>query len=428
MQILDYELDRIESSTNIEEIAEIISIQLRKPIVIEDAQFSLIAYSSYFTEDYDEVNKQTIFNKQWPVSIFERLSDEGIVDQLSHSKKPFRIKAFKDIQMNKRVVVSAIYKNETYGYIWVQETPPKLKEKELTFLKAASSHIGFLLNRERIAKEGKVEEDHYFYEKVIEDSFQTKQQLKVEAASANVTIPKSFVVTVFKVEEGDEKNFDDIINTVRLSVNNMTQSAYIFFYHLEMIVLLASHEQNDQTLIDNAELLTLTVRTQYESSTLVVGIGNEYTSIYKLRQSYTEALEVIQTSMFFNKEQSLPVRYNKLKTLRYLAIIEQHNKQTNYTNEDILILLKKDDQSHTNYIQTLEIYLLNNCRLKPTADELFIHENTLKYRLKKIQQLTTIDFKDFNTRCQLFIDLQLLRRKQSIVEGHQLSNENKEKR
>lgn len=415
---MDYQLERIESSTNIEEIAEIISIQLKKPVVIEDAHFSLIAYSSYYTEDYDEINKQTIFNKQWPVSILERFMDEGIIDQLNRYKKPFRIKAMKDIHLNKRVVVSAVYQNEVYGYIWIQETAPRLKEKEFNYLHAVSSHIAFILNQQKLAKEGKMEEDHYFYEKVIEDAFQSKHQLKVEAASAKVTLPKSFIVTVFKIEEGDEKSFEEVTNTIRLSVNNMTHSAYIFFNHLEIIVLLASHSAKDDTLASNAVDLAKSVQSQYENNSILIGIGNEYTSIYKLRQSYTESLEVIQTAIFFNHEQFMPIEYRNLKTLRYLAIIEQHNKQTNYTNEDIRILLKKDQESQTNYIHTLELYLTNNCRLKPTADELFIHENTLKYRLKKINQLTKIRFDDFNTRCQLYIDLQLLRRKQAIVAKH----------
>lgn len=415
---MDYQLERIESSTNIEEIAEIVSIQLKKPVVIEDAHFSLIAYSSYYTEDYDEINKQTIFNKQWPVSILERFMDEGIIDQLNRYKKPFRIKAMKDIHLNKRVVVSAVYQNEVYGYIWIQETAPRLKEKEFNYLHAVSSHIAFILNQQKLAKEGKMEEDHYFYEKVIEDAFQSKHQLKVEAASAKVTLPKSFIVTVFKIEEGDEKSFEEVTNTIRLSVNNMTHSAYIFFNHLEIIVLLASHSTKDDTLASNAVDLAKSVQSQYENNSILIGIGNEYTSIYKLRQSYTESLEVIQTAMFFNHEQFMPIEYRNLKTLRYLAIIEQHNKQTNYTNEDIRILLKKDQESQTNYIHTLELYLTNNCRLKPTADELFIHENTLKYRLKKINQLTKIRFDDFNTRCQLYIDLQLLRRKQAIVAKH----------
>lgn len=415
---MDYQLERIESSTNIEEIAEIVSIQLKKPVVIEDAHFSLIAYSSYYTEDYDEINKQTIFNKQWPVSILERFMDEGIIDQLNRYKKPFRIKAMKDIHLNKRVVVSAVYQNEVYGYIWIQETAPRLKEKEFNYLHAVSSHIAFILNQQKLAKESKMEEDHYFYEKVIEDAFQSKHQLKVEAASAKVTLPKSFIVTVFKIEEGDEKSFEEVTNTIRLSVNNMTHSAYIFFNHLEIIVLLASHSAKDDTLASNAVDLAKSVQSQYENNSILIGIGNEYTSIYKLRQSYTESLEVIQTAMFFNHEQFMPIEYRNLKTLRYLAIIEQHNKQTNYTNEDIRILLKKDQESQTNYIHTLELYLTNNCRLKPTADELFIHENTLKYRLKKINQLTKIRFDDFNTRCQLYIDLQLLRRKQAIVAKH----------
>ncbi|MDQ0272465.1 PucR family transcriptional regulator [Cytobacillus purgationiresistens] len=412
---MDYQIERIEGSTNIEEIAEIVSIQLKKPVVIEDAHFSLLAYSSYYTEDYDEVNKQTIFNKQWPVSIHERFMDEGIIDQLSHFKKPFRIKAMKDIHLNKRVVVSAVYQNEVFGYIWIQETTPRLKERELKYLQDASSHIAFLLNQQKLFKEGKNEEDHYFYEKVIENAFHSKHQLKIEAASAKVTLPKTFIVNVFKIEEGDESSFEEVTNSIRLLANNMTHSTYIFFNNLEIIILLASHSSEEDSLASSAIELAKSTIAQYDKYSILVGIGNEYSSIYKVRQSYTEALEVIRTSMFFNKEKSLPIEYKNLKTLRYLETIEQHNKETNYTNEDILILFKKDQSDQTNYLGTLEHYLMNNCKIKPTAEDLFVHDNTLKYRLKKITQLTNINFDDFNTRCQLYIDLQLLKRKRAIV-------------
>lgn len=81
----------------------------------------------------------------------------------------------------------------------------------------------------------------------------------------------------------------------------------------------------------------------------------------------------------------------------------------NYVNEDLLKLQQKDKEDHTSLLHTLEVYLSQNCRLKPTAERLFIHINTLKYRLNQITELTSISFDNFQTNCQLYIDLQMLK-------------------
>lgn len=81
-------------------------------------------------------------------------------------------------------------------------------------------------------------------------------------------------------------------------------------------------------------------------------------------------------------------------------------------NEDLLKLKQKDEESQTNLLQTLEVYLEENCRLKQAAEKLFIHTNTLKYRLNQISELTEISFDDFHANCQLYIDLQILKVKE----------------
>ncbi|MDQ7861851.1 helix-turn-helix domain-containing protein [Peribacillus frigoritolerans] len=92
-------------------------------------------------------------------------------------------------------------------------------------------------------------------------------------------------------------------------------------------------------------------------------------------------------------------------------MISNHHTKTNYINTDLEILQKKDLESQTKLLQTLEIYLLNNCRIKPTSEQLYIHTNTLKYRLNQITDLTSIDFDDFHSRMQLYIDLQLIKQR-----------------
>ena len=45
--------------------------------------------------------------------------------------------------------------------------------------------------------------------------------------------------------------------------------------------------------------------------------------------------------------------------------------------------------------KTIEAYLLLNCDPVKTCQELHIHRNTLRYRLEKINELTSIDINKF---------------------------------
>lgn len=51
-----------------------------------------------------------------------------------------------------------------------------------------------------------------------------------------------------------------------------------------------------------------------------------------------------------------------------------------------------DAQNNSQFLDTLEIYLRNNGNLTATAEALFIHKNTLKYRLNRIKKILGIDF------------------------------------
>ncbi|MED1938614.1 PucR family transcriptional regulator [Cytobacillus firmus] len=337
--------------------------------------------------------------------------DEGIVDQLKTIPEPFRIKKMEEIGLNQSVVVSAKYKEQILGFIWVQELDGFLSESEMKFLHDVSFHIGKLLYQKNLKKLRKEEEKHQFYQKIIDCTYQTEDQIKWEAANVKIILPEAFIINVFTVVQGDEEMFAELNETVRLFANSLSHPAHIFTNQHEIIVMIGSSSPAPGSLSEDAHELTNTVLSQFRQQTVYAGIGGEYSSILKLRKSYREALEVIKAAKFIGSPEKLPYEYKKLWVFRYLEPIAQHNSKTNYVNEDLMKLQKKDLESQTSLLKTLEVYLLNNCRLKPTPEQLFIHTNTLKYRMKQITDLTSIDFDDFNTRCQLYIDLQLLKRK-----------------
>ncbi|MBK5485072.1 helix-turn-helix domain-containing protein [Peribacillus butanolivorans] len=403
-------LEKILTLTNINDITDMVSTYLKKPVVIENDQFLLLAYSSYYIEHFDQANQQTIFTKHWPIPILEKFMDEGIVEQLKTVEHPFRVKQIEEIGLNQRVVVSAVHKGQVFGFIWVQETEV-MPDSDLEFLHEVSHHIGKLLYQKKQINMKKDEEKNEFYQKVIDEVYQTENQIKWEAANMSLLIPETFLVNVFTIAQSDAEHFDELTDTVSLFANALNHFSHVFTNQLKIIVLIGSNGKGKDLLSDSATDLTNTVLSQFNGQKVFSGIGNEYSSILQLRKSYLEALEVINAAKFIGKPEQLPFQYSKLGIFRYLEMISNHHGKTNYINMDLQILQKKDQESQTKLLQTMEIFLLNNCRIKPTAEQLYIHTNTLKYRMNQIADLTSIDFDDFHSRIQLYVDLQLLKQK-----------------
>ncbi|MBD8004137.1 PucR family transcriptional regulator [Bacillus norwichensis] len=408
-------LEKITSLTNIEEITELISQFLKKPVVIEDEQFSLLAYSSFYIDQFDEANKQTIFTKRWTIPILEKFMDEGIVDRLKTLPEPFRVEKIEDIGLNQRVVVSAKYKSRVFGFIWVQETDRTLTEDELSFLLDVSFHVGKLLYQNKQLKLKKDEQKNEFFKKILEDTFQTEAQIKWEAANVNIPIPDSFISIVFTVGPSSEESFGELLEKIGLFANTLKMPSHVFINQLMAVVLIGSSLSSPTDLKIHANTLVTSVLGQFNEEKVYTGISNQYTSVIHMRKSYLEAIEVIKTAKFIGIKELSSFEYKKLGLFRYLETILQQQKKMGDQNEDLLKLKQKDEESQTNLLQTLEIYLEESCRLKQAAEKLFIHTNTLKYRLNQINQLTEIDFDDFNQNCQLYIDLKIM--KASLHEG-----------
>ena len=58
-------------------------------------------------------------------------------------------------------------------------------------------------------------------------------------------------------------------------------------------------------------------------------------------------------------------------------------------------------------LKTLRVYMQQSMNQIHTANALFIHRNTLKYRLARIEELTDIDLSDADEKLYLSLSLRL---------------------
>ncbi len=76
---------------------------------------------------------------------------------------------------------------------------------------------------------------------------------------------------------------------------------------------------------------------------------------------------------------------------------------------DVVLLDNYDKKYKTDYLETLYQYLLNERNAVKAAKILFIHRNTMNYRLEKINKMLTFDFEDSTSRYYILFSIFLLR-------------------
>lgn len=90
------------------------------------------------------------------------------------------------------------------------------------------------------------------------------------------------------------------------------------------------------------------------------------------------------------------------------ASLERHDA-LELCHPDVLFLYEYDQKNGTEYMETLLQYLLNDRNAVKAAKALYIHRNTMNYRLERLRELLCYDEEDSGSRLFVLISILLLR-------------------
>lgn len=131
--------------------------------------------------------------------------------------------------------------------------------------------------------------------------------------------------------------------------------------------------------------------TEFYSHSLV-GIGTTVTGIKDLARSFKEAQVALEVGKVFDTEKTI-VSYDNLGIARLIyqlpntlceMFLQEVFKRGSIENLDQETLF------------TIQRFFENNLNVSETSRKLFVHRNTLVYRLEKIKKLTGLDLREFD--------------------------------
>ena len=124
----------------------------------------------------------------------------------------------------------------------------------------------------------------------------------------------------------------------------------------------------------------------------VIGIGTVSEHLRELADSYKEAQTAIDVSKVFDTEKSI-INYENLGIGRLI-----YQLPTTLCEIFLTEVFKKSaiDSLDQETLFTINKFFENNLNVSETSRKLFVHRNTLVYRLEKIKKLTGLDLRQFD--------------------------------
>lgn len=146
---------------------------------------------------------------------------------------------------------------------------------------------------------------------------------------------------------------------------------------------------------DEIEKMASQIRDTVTSEAMVnisVGIGSIATNIKDLAKSYKEARIALEVGKVFDGEKYI-INYDNLGIARLI-----YQLPTTLCELFLSDVFKKDsiDSLDRETLYTIQKFFENNLNVSETSRQLYVHRNTLVYRLDKVKKMTGLDLRIFD--------------------------------
>ncbi|WP_026528608.1 PucR family transcriptional regulator [Butyrivibrio sp. VCD2006] len=183
---------------------------------------------------------------------------------------------------------------------------------------------------------------------------------------------------------------------IKRTLDGLIPGNVIFIYR-ELIVVISSDSGIIDSIENNEEVL---------KNVSEIGISAEFNSVALFPENFQLAQEACRIGKQIGASSKVH-RYENYRFLHLLNHVSDVGLLKSYIHPALYRLHHYDLEHDSELVETLKVFLRVSCSVKDASDALFLHRNTLNYRMSKITELTGLDLNDAETVFRLQCSYQI---------------------
>ena len=339
----------------------------------------------------------------WPAAELHRLLDRPAVraqfDDLARFPKLLHVV---EEGVPPLFAVPIVVSHSCLGYVCTITERQELEEMERVALEHAATVAAVEMAREQVRFETEVRLKGDFVDDLIGGRFSSEDSLIRRASFLGCDLSRGATVIVADVDEFERTMAERMLsendvqrlkarffNRCTRLVSEVEPSSLVSLKSDRVIVFLSGPSSLDPAALDRLTLRLQSLGREVADLSVSVGVSRFIPDLAGLRKGFDEALAALKVGRKLQGRGSV-MHFEGVGSYKLLLSIWEHDPEELRAlyRETIDPVDRYDRQSASQLLLTLTTFLGNDENLSKTAQDLFAHRHTIRYRLQKIADLT----------------------------------------
>jgi purine catabolism regulator len=384
----------------LEAMTDMMSKLTGKIVVIQDKRLEIQAISipKNITVDVDDLREALMQREQLPAVLRNRKA-------AAKARQSYWQQLLLSEQFG-RLISPIIAGDRARGYLSVIGPADELDMLDTLTVEHGAAACALEMAKAKAVSEVRKELRGDFLEGILAGSLPPKEVERLARRLDHDTSVPHAVMT-FAWVNANPPSLRRLETAVNWVLSNHTRTALVHIHANKHICVFQTlkDELDMDTAHDLARRIQEQVHDEFPEERLVGGMSGPALELSTWPTIYNEALQAMQLCERLN----LPhvVEFDSLGVYRLLAALEGNPTVQDFADRVIGPLAQYDDDHRGSLVETISAFFLNHGNISKTAESLYVHRNTLLYRLDRIQELTNHDLNQSDMRLALHLALKL---------------------
>lgn len=377
--------DALLSDKGIQNLTEKAYTILKKPILVTDTTYKYLAKSfskdvlpegskllKYFEEieeeNVDYLPKESI-NYLWENKLQEKLANS---DKVLHHKNKLT---------NSNVMAVGIrVKNTVVGYVFMFEVDMPFSYNDERLLINFRDLVSQEMQKDTLYHSNRDEYMAYLLLDLLTNKYPDEKTIRKRLETVDFTPGNKLQMLV--IRQHDNENAGCSMNIIASQLQHVLRGHMYAKIDNTLAILLSfssADKKLDGYLLEQIEKVC-------QTNNLIAGVSNEFSDLTLLDRQYRLANRAALLARRYGREKRIEY-YDDVADIAFLELLDRYENAMDYVHSAVIRLMEYDKKYGTNYLYTFWMYSENAFNTQLTAKKMFIHKNTLAYRLSKIKEI-----------------------------------------
>ena len=404
-------LEAFLSEEGLSKIIDTASKLLGNPLIVIDLTFKVLA-SSAIENITDLLWMDNVKKGYCSYEFIAELTKLETLKNGRKTKRPFEVTC--PISPIKKVAFKIEIKNKTIGNVLLLECEKIIDPDDYDYLMLISEIISKELEKKQFYKNTRnVLSEEILYD-LLENNIDNKKIIKGRLKNCSLVSSTHIFLLVIDISNFELKQsvYSRYLGPTLLNLFPMSN---LIYYNGDIVII------NDREQFLEKQDKTKEIKIFLSQNNLKMGISSEFSSIEDCSIYYHQAITSLEIGNILDKNERI-YQHEDIQPYKFIYKAKDQMLKEDFYNNSIYILKKFDNNNSSQLYETLYIYLKNNHNMTRASEEMFIHRNTLRYRLEKIVALIGLDLDENDNSFKLYYACKSINFYKKLIDSQKKKN------